>query len=165
MGVIVTLLYLATQIRRNTRALDAASRQDVSDRLASVSRLQLDPKIARAYAVGLSDYPATSFEERSVFATILGEQATNLQSALALYESGSLPEETYLANLDWVASLYSTPGGARWWEDWGSAQPGGLARAINERLARGGLLDPREHDNYRLDDLPPAQQGDPTDSA
>ena len=164
-GVIVTLLYLASQIRRNTRALDATSRQDVADRLSGVSRLQLDPRLARAFVVGLSAYPDISFEERSIFSILMGEQATALQGAVALYEAGSLQEETYAANLDWVASLLTTPGGARWWADWGPAQPGSVVRAIDERLARGGLVDPREHDNYRLEDPPAAQQSAAADSA
>jgi hypothetical protein len=164
-GVIVTLLYLASQIRQNTRALDVTSRQDVADRLSRNNRLQLDPRLARAFVLGLSDYPNISFDERSIFSILMGEQTTALQGVVALYEAGTLQEETYAVNLEYVASLLTTPGGARWWVDWSPIQPGSVVRAINDRLARGGLPDPREHDNYRLDDLPDAQQGAAADSA
>ena len=55
--------------------------------------------------MGLSDYPDISFDERSVFSILIGEQTTALQGVVALYEAGTLEEETYAVNLDWVACL------------------------------------------------------------
>ena len=53
-GVIVTLLYLATQLRQNTRALRAAS-VDSSTKIANDGRASLyaDPELTAIYAKGL----------------------------------------------------------------------------------------------------------------
>ena len=151
----VTLVYLAIQIRQNTQALQTASRQAIADGYRESNRMRLDAQAAHAWAAGLRSLEGLPFEERSLFGTITNDEALFFQGAFALYESGQLEETTYRAYLDWFASIMATPGGAVWWETIGRPiYVPGMVAAVEERLAAGGLHDIQELPTLRLDDPP-----------
>jgi len=141
-AVVVTLIYLATQIRQNTSAVRTASRQEIASGFRAVNRLSMDPNAAQAYAEGLREYPDMPFKERSLFGSMLTDHALFFQGAFALYESGQLEEGTYKAYLDWFACNLATPGGGAWWDEIG--RPFLFKRpveAVDARLTEGRLPD------------------------
>jgi hypothetical protein len=153
LAVIITLIYLATQVRQNTASLRAASRLEIASGYRAVNRLEMDPDAARAYAKGLREYPDMPFEERSLFIHILGDHAVFFQGAFALYDTGQLEEGTYADYLTWFVCHLATPGGAAFWEEIG--RPFLVKRAVeaaDARLAQGGLPDITQLGIYRLDD-------------
>ena len=152
LAVVVTLVYLAAQIRQNTNALHTASRQAISDGYREANRLRLAPESALAWARGLHGYEDLSFADAAMFTTLLNEEALFFQGAYAMYESGQLDESTYLAYLGWFSSVIFTPGGSHWWEN--VARPiytPGMIVAVDDRIAEGGLVDVRELPGFRLD--------------
>lgn len=155
-GVVVTLAYLAVQVRQNTRALRTSSRQAVVDGYRTVNRLFVDPSVARAFSKGLSSFPSLSFEERSAFNSLMNEHALFFQSAFALRESGQLEDETYHAYLEWITTVLASPGGSAWWETARAVYAKRVAEALDERLGRGGFASVLDFDGYRLDGLPDA---------
>lgn len=153
-GVVITLAYLAVQVRQNTRAVKTASRQNVVDSFRTINRLLLDPTVAQTFSKGLSYYPDLPFTERSTFAALMNEHALFFQGAHASHESGHLEDETYNAYLDWIATVMAAPGSALWWEVARHVYTNRVVQALDERLNRGGLVDIRNLDAYRLDDRP-----------
>jgi len=156
-AVVVTLGYVAMQMRQNTSAIRTASRQEIVSGFRETNRLWMDPDAARAYAQGVRDYPDMPFRERALFGNMISDSALFFQGAFALYESGQLEEETYQAYLDWFACTVATPGGTAWWEEVG--RPFFFKRAVkavDERLAQGQLPDITQLGFLRLDDAPPA---------
>lgn len=154
-GVVVTLIYLSIQIRQNTNAIRTASRQDIAAGYRDVTGMLLDMQVATAFAKGLNSYPDLPFEERARFGIYINQEALFHQGAYALYESEQLDERTYFAYRDWFACIIATPGGRVWWED--VARPifePRMVAAIDERMAAGGLLDPRQLYHLRLDESP-----------
>jgi hypothetical protein len=151
-GVVITLAYLAVQVRQNTRALRTTSRQHVVDSYRTINRLLLDPSMARTFSMGLASFPNLSFDERSRFAALMNEHALFFQAACALHESGQLDDETYNAYRDWIATVMAAPGGTAWWETARSVYERRVVQALDERLKRGGLADVLQYDGYRLDD-------------
>lgn len=151
-GVVVTLVYLAVQVRQNTRAVRTASRQDVVDSYRTINRLLLDPSVARTFSEGLSSFPNLPFDERSRFGALMNEHALFFQSAYALHESGQLEDETYHAYRDWIATVMAAPGASAWWETARAVYAAHVVEALDERLERGGLADVLGFDAYRLDD-------------
>jgi hypothetical protein len=137
-AVIVTLIYLALQIRHNTSAVHTASRQEIASGMRAAYRLFMDSNAARAYAEGVRKYPDMPFEERSLFGNMLTDHALFFQGAFALYESGQLEEETYRAYLDWFACNVATPGGVAWWEEVHAGSRHGATPAQLAASARGG---------------------------
>ena len=159
-GVVVTLLYLATQIRQNTNALQAAGRQAISDGYRESNRMRLPPEIGLAWANGLSVFPNQPHAERHLFFTVATDEALFFQTAFALRESGQLEEETYAAYLAWFASVVTTPGGSVWWQTCGRPifTPR-MVSAVDERVAAGNLHDIRMIPGVRPDEPPEAVAG------
>jgi hypothetical protein len=153
-GVVITLAYLAVQIRQNTRAVKTSSRQDVVDSYRTINRLFLDPSVARVFSRGVSSFPDLPFDERSRFNALMNEHALFFQSAFALHESGQLEDETYHAYLEWIATVMATPGAAAWWQGARPVYARRVAEALDERIGRGRLADVSDFDGYRLDDEP-----------
>ncbi len=154
-AVLVTLAYLATQIKQNTSALQTASRQAISDAYRACNRIRLDPEVGAAWVDGLSRFPDMPFSERHVFSTVMNDESLFFQGAFALYESGQLDESTYQAYLGWISSIVATPGGSAWWAE--VVRPiyaPGMVAAVDARLARGGLPDLLTGSTFSLD--PPA---------
>jgi len=159
-GVVVTLIYLATQIRQNTSALRTASRQQIASGYRESNRLRLDSAAALAWTTGLSSFPSMPFEDRNRFGTVMIDEALFFQGAFAIHESGQLEESTYAAYLDWFTSIVATPGGSVWWEETGRPVfVPGMVAAVDLRLSSGGLHDIRSMPALRLDEPPVAEQG------
>ena len=89
-AVVITLIYLALQIRSNTVAVETASRQDVTTGFRDWNWLTLDPRNMSALVVGMRRYPNMTPEQKWIFSSMVNDQAHHLESALALYESGTL---------------------------------------------------------------------------
>lgn len=151
-AVVITLVYLALQIRQNTAALKASSWQEVVAGTREASRLRGAPETARAFAVGLTSFPDMEFEDRNRFAAVVTDEALNFQSVFALYQSKQLAESVYGVYLDWFASIIATPGGAAWWELIGRPifVPEMVA-AVDLRLSRGDLLELRDVPGFGLE--------------
>lgn len=153
LAVVVTLIYLATQVRQNTAALRTSSRQAISSGYREANRLRLSPEAGRAWAMGLRDFEHLPFAEGSIFSTLVADEALFFQMAYALHESGQLEDTTYRAYLDWFSAIIATPGGTHWWET--TARPiftPGMIEAVDARLAAGALIDIRAMPGFRIED-------------
>lgn len=143
-AVVVTLVYLAVQLRQNTAALRASSWQEVVSGCRKAARFRGKPKNSLAWAKGLSHYPNIPFEDMNRFNSMVTDEALFYQGVFALYESGQLDKRVYEAYLNWFASIIATPGGTQWWQKIG--KPIFVQTMVDEvdtRLSEGGLHDIR----------------------
>ena len=108
-AVFLSLIYLGVQIKTNTKHMAAASKQSVANEFRDWLRM-LDSD-NEAFSVGLAEYPDIPFRVRAKFAAQLHDLVVFYQSAHALYESGTLNEETHYRYLTWVSSVLLTQGG------------------------------------------------------
>ena len=149
-AVFISLIYLALQIRANTRSTEIASRQSVANEFRDWVRafLSTDPT---HFSLGLSDYPNMPFRQRSDFCHHMHDLILFYQSAQAMHETGVLPEESHEPYRGWVASVLNTPGGRNFWSEWKSTYNTGMTVAIDDRIMEGGLPNPLEFPQYQLD--------------
>jgi len=132
---VVTLFYLAYQVRQNTQALRAASRQQVVEGMRGHMKLRLEVGGGSSFQSGLERYPELPREELERFGGLMGDLALFMQGAFALYETGMLEEETWDAYLLFFLANLGTPGGRRWWELVGRPVfAKGMVRAVDARL-------------------------------
>ena len=140
-AVVVTLLYLAYQVRQNTKILRATSQQE----LAAVGNRGMEilsrNGVGRAYSVGLRRYPDMPDEERRQFVYAFTQYMNSIQEILALYEGGSLEFSTYKVHLSGFAAQVVTPGGAALWKEVRELFPEPFVAAVEERIAAGDLPD------------------------
>jgi hypothetical protein len=151
-GVVITLIYLAFQIRQNTnavRATGAAASDDLSTKMALV--LAQDSESRRVYLQGLQDYESLSEGERAQFEMLLGAHVANLNSSFKLYSHGAVDDDTFESCLTILGFLVSQPGFRPFWSKWGGTQPASLVARIDPMLAAAA-------------EPPAAQQSTPPDA-
>ena len=144
-AVVITLIYLAIQVRQNTSALKAASWQEVVSGAREAAKLRGDPAIAPAWAKGLSYYPNMPVQDVSIFSLAITDEALFFQGVFALYQSRQLDESVYNAYRGWFASVLATPGGSVWWVTVG--RPIFVPEMVSEvdkYLEKGGIPDIRQ---------------------
>ena len=72
LGVVVTLIYLARQIRQNTRSVESAAFQAATRDVAeAIDELSRDPELSRIVFDGVRDFESFSREDRRRFSTYM----------------------------------------------------------------------------------------------
>jgi hypothetical protein len=110
------LIYLAVQIRQNTRSLRSAGYQSLSTSLSDLAvSVAENADLARIWQIGMTDPGKLSGVERvrlQAFLTALYRQYQNLyfQNRQSL-----LDEELWEAHRVTIMRHLSSPGGAAWW--------------------------------------------------
>ena len=114
-AVVVTLIYLAVQLRQNTAGIRANAYQMwLSVTIAEQSTAQ-NPAMAETIATGLFD-PSSLTEENWVpFANYCHTFVLKAESAYFLQKERIIDESVCEKEFDRTVKLLSTPGPAQWW--------------------------------------------------
>jgi len=142
LAVIATLLYLAIQIRQNTRILRTSAEQ-VADPIAAIANIAQSPENAAVYHRGISDPNALSPEERTHFYLLMASSFYVLHQGFRAYQLGTQSEDTWRWQSRAVLFYAAQPGVRTWWRNQGS-----------------GLFDP-ESDFWHLVDSAMREHGEP----
>ena len=115
-ATVLTLIYLAIQLRHNTRALKASTFQAISSELAQNTQpLVLAPEIAGIYARSTSDPSSLSSEERIKVQAMFMANLRRLESTFVQAELGSIDRAFIEGPERSLIALISTPFGREWW--------------------------------------------------
>ncbi len=116
-GVIVTLVYLAAQIRQNTRSLGTEAYGRALDRVTTVQgRLAEHPELTNILLRGAPDKGSLSATERAQFAWIFYEMFTGFEFMFHQAQSGALTEVVWQRWGDTIRWWLSFPGVRQWWD-------------------------------------------------
>ena len=132
-----TLAYLAVQIRQSNVSARAQSRQTLIDTWASANwDLVRDPRMLRAFAAGLAQWPDLSSEDKTVFDLGMGRYLANIQNGLLLRDAGLLDGVVLDQTASYMVSCAASRGGGRWWKETSMASPE-VRTYVDQRLAKG----------------------------
>ena len=110
-AVVLTLGYLAAQIRQNTKTVRTSTYQAVLDYSSGFNELVLsNPHIWRIWKVGRLDPAQLTDEERSQFRLLVGQLFNIYETMLLQYQRGTLDQEYWDARLVGLRHLLSQPG-------------------------------------------------------
>ncbi len=126
-GVIASLVYLATQIRQrreqmgeNTRALQAGTYQDFQRNIDEVfNRMIVDPENRRSIRLGLSDYAQLNEDDAFLFMFWVTSVLHGYDNGLYQRRVGLLSEEGWRFQHLGLAATLRWPGVAQWWNSEG----------------------------------------------
>lgn len=144
LATVVTLVYLAMQLRANTKATQASNWHEITRDYVRANEVLLDPQLGQIWRQGLKQFPNLEAGKNEIFASLMANQALQFQAIFAQHQSRLLGDDTYLAYLKYFCSLVAQQGGQHWWET--SARPvfvGSMVRAVDAQIATGdypGLL-------------------------
>lgn len=115
--VIVSLIYVAIQIRQNTRAVRGATLQTNTDFWGVLFLRLAQPEVARAYVAGMTGAPDIRPAHYTQFFFICRAMFLGLENQYYQFRQGILDDATYLAYERSIAKqLLAFPGFRVWWE-------------------------------------------------
>jgi len=143
LGVLVTLIYLATQIRDNTRSLQAVSLQSVLEgpRDRYFLPMAQSGDMADIYGRGLTSMNNLDDQEKRRFFYMIYEQYFQMQQVWQLRERDLIPQVDYDAWLEYTISLTQSPGGAEMWQHCKQVITPTIAQVIEQGLEDYGDRD------------------------
>lgn len=116
-AVVVSLVYLAIQVRQNTQSQRTDNYLGVLDRIAGIqSRLSQDGDYARLFARGVMDASLLTSRERIQFTWALYENFGSFEFLYHAAQTRSIPEDVWTRWSAVVAWFLSFPGVIQWWQ-------------------------------------------------
>ena len=134
LGVIASLIYLAIQIRQNTRsAREAAWHSVLRDLQQFRSLIAQDPEVARVYREGLRGLNSLNDDDRWRFGALMQSLYSVFETAFRTRSDGLFQQQ-----LDDIAWTASRPGAREWWIKGKRLYSPEFRGFIDETLERSG---------------------------
>jgi hypothetical protein len=116
LAVVVTLGYLAVQIRQNTKAIKATSHHAVTDSFnaLNVSVFQ-DPEVGRLWRLGHSGYSNLTEDEQVSFSFMMLAYIRIFETLYYQRNLGTMEEQLFLAEEKSAEWMIAQPGFREWW--------------------------------------------------
>ena len=134
-AVVLTLIYLSTQIRQSTRQQRAESQRAVGEEFNRLMQVLYDVEKAGMIFRAYSNWAESTAQEQMTLSIHLVEFSNHLQTILSLWQNGGLEESAYISQEENFLSMLSTNGGKEWWSIWSNLIGGDFSARINEKLA------------------------------
>ena len=116
-AVVISLGYLAVQIRHNTKTVRTSTYQAVLDSSRSDTELILaHPHLERIYRVGRRDPNELMDEERPLFRMLLGQLLVNHEIMFLHYQQGVIDEDFWRGRQLGLRAFLSQPGVRQYWK-------------------------------------------------
>lgn len=110
-GVIVTLIYLAIQLRQNTKASQITAVQNSMENSARFSELiSTDTELGRTFWRGLSNPEDLNADDMRRFVSILNVFMRRESVAYYLYREGTMPEKLWASRVTSLTGALNQPG-------------------------------------------------------
>ena len=117
-AVVVSLFYVANQIRQNTNAVRSATAQTVHEHFANWYHLiAADAELARIAASGLRDYASLSEQEKVRFIAAFMAFLSYGQNAFLKWRQGLLEPALWTGWEQVLMNLIGAPGGKGLWKE------------------------------------------------
>jgi hypothetical protein len=142
-AVVLSLLYLAVQIRQNTATERTSSRQTILDTFyTALWDLGASPERKRVLTAGLANFEALSDQDKATFQLTMIRYLGNVYNGLLLRDAGMLDEETFSVIADTMLATLITTGGRQWWAASQDGSPPTIRDYIDRRLSDTDNLPP-----------------------
>jgi hypothetical protein len=124
-GVVVSLLYLATQIRQNTRSVRIASHHGLMSEFRNIVRvLAQDPELGNLVKKGLEHPEQLSETDRPRFGSQLAGLIQLYEELYAHHRAGLVERDFWESRQRNLFYLISLPGPSAWWHGESALLPG-----------------------------------------
>lgn len=116
-AVVVTLIYLAVQIRQNTRTIRTSAMQSSMLAAQNIGMIPAqDRDLARVVRIGLTMPDELDEDEFQQFRYFLMSMLRVHEDMFVQHQAGVVDDETWIARSSSLITILSMPGGRRIWE-------------------------------------------------
>ena len=115
LAVVISVLYLAYQVKLNTRHSKAFTQRDIiKDIHCHQAQIRENPGLIRR---GFSDFLSLTSDEKLIVNTYFNEAVSTFESTLRLDKAGLVDPAIFAGHGGLILSFLQTPGGKGWWEE------------------------------------------------
>jgi hypothetical protein len=115
-AVVASLVYLAIQIRQNTRAVRTATFQGVTDSFNHLNAtIAHDQSLARIFRVGSADLSSLTEDEQVRFSFLFLGAFRIFETLYYQNKQGTADPALWSAEVDTMVALLGGPGALEWW--------------------------------------------------
>ena len=134
-GVVVTLVYLATQIRRsNSLALAESHRHSYQVVAPGILAVAENGDLATIFRAGLADRDGLSDDDRVRFDMLLGNMVGSIASSITDQIALDILDDDLISDhSSTLRLLLSSPGGSEWWSIYEDQYPPAFQRLVSEQ--------------------------------
>ena len=115
-AVIASLIYLAGQIRMNTKTVRAANFGDLLTVHSEFVSITTDPEVASLYLRGLDDYAGLNTVDQMRFNGLMSHMFNAVYRAWNLHEQGLLDDNMWEMQAHGMVTQLENPGTGQWLE-------------------------------------------------
>ncbi len=115
-AVIVTLTYLAFQVRQTTKTLRANSVHELTENILRASATSAEPDNAEVYIRGARSYSSLTPEEKLRFQLLLGLFVGRFDTVLEYRERGMVDDAYVEWQVDAMRRIFKNPGVREFWK-------------------------------------------------
>ncbi len=115
-AVIASLIYLAGQIRMNTKTVRASNFGDLLTVNAEFASITTDPEVASLYLRGLDDFVGLNTVDQMRFNGLISLMFNAVYRAWNLHEQGLLDDNMREMQAHSMVVHLGNPGVSQWWE-------------------------------------------------
>ena len=116
-AIVITLIYLAVQVRQNTRAIRVATMQSLMLAAQNIAILAAqDRDLARVVRVGLATPDELDENEFQQFRYFLMSMLRVHEDMFVQHQAGVVDDQTWIARSSSLKTIFSMPGGRRIWK-------------------------------------------------
>ena len=150
-GVIATLIYLAVQMKQNTKQLKSDSYQRHLDNHATQLRaVCLHPETVDVWVRGLAEYQALSAKDQMIFHGAIAGFVYAYFSNYRLFEDGVLQYDDYEMWERDLIRLLASEGGRQWWQEKKGAYWPDVVARLDALIAEKGATTPNVGTYFNL---------------
>ncbi len=115
--VVLSLVYLAVQIRQNTSAVrNSMFHEVIRDQVSAMDQLNPNPELNRIYYEGMKDFDSLLLDEQRRFATYLTSVLRRYENVLYQTRHGTLDPGSWVGTREHLRYVFSQPGTMVWWK-------------------------------------------------
>jgi hypothetical protein len=137
-GVILSLVYLAIQVRGNTRSQRADMTARILDRMAAQQHTYaFDAEASKFFTRAITDPTRLTIDERNQFAWLMTEFLSAMEFLMQQYQAGNVDEQTWLRwsqTVDWWLTF---PGIRAFWSCRPTPYTDAFTHFVEDRLLNG----------------------------
>ena len=115
-AVVVTLAYLAYQMRRSTETVRANSVRELTESILSATAALVESENAEIYLRGARSYSSLTSEEKFRFGMLLGLFVARFETVLEYQERGMVNDAYVVFQSDAIRLIFGNPGVREWWK-------------------------------------------------
>lgn len=117
-AVVLSVVYLAIQVRRNTLAMHSQAHHMTTIALAeTAATIASSADLSRVFRLGLSNPDQLDEDEFFRFASIATSQFRTFENLFFQHRSGLVTEDFWSAHRENILWFYHTPGVQIWWKE------------------------------------------------